>query len=59
MKLHLLDILRCPATGQTLKLMVTNEVNGDIENGELITEDGVKRYPIKDFIPRFVISPGE
>jgi 2-polyprenyl-3-methyl-5-hydroxy-6-metoxy-1,4-benzoquinol methylase len=54
MKLHLLDILRCPATGQSLKLKVTDEVQGDIASGELVTADGIKRYPIENFIPRFV-----
>jgi uncharacterized protein YbaR (Trm112 family) len=54
MKPELLHILRCPATGQSLKLTVTNEVQGDIASGELVTPDGVKRYPIENYIPRFV-----
>ena len=54
MKPELLDILRCPATGQSLKLRVTNEVQGDIASGELVTADGQKRYPIENHIPRFV-----
>lgn len=50
----LLDILRCPATGQPLKLKVNDEVQGDMASGELVTADGVKHYPIKNHIPRFV-----
>jgi len=56
MNSELLDILRCPATGQSLKLRVTNEVQGDIASGELVTPDGLKCYPIENYIPRFVSS---
>lgn len=54
MKPELLDILRCSETGQTLTLKVTNEMRGRIISGELVTPDGMKRYPIENHIPRFV-----
>jgi len=33
---------------------VTNEMQGEIVSGELITPDGEKRYPIENHIPRFI-----
>jgi SAM-dependent methyltransferase len=54
MRPAILDLLRCPATGQSLELRATKEVQGDIASGELVTPDGVKRYPIENHIPRFV-----
>ncbi len=51
---YLLDILRCPRSGQTLQLE-SPEYEGDrIKAGTLISSDGLERYPIRDFIPRFV-----
>jgi len=54
MKPELLDILRCPETGQSLQCRVTNEIKGDIVSGELVTPNGEKCYPIINYIPRFV-----
>jgi len=56
MRKALLDILRCPSTGAQLIAHSIKESNGEIEAGELITADGLRRYPIRDFIPRFVPS---
>lgn len=54
MKLWLLDILRCPATGQKLALADPVSSGGEINSGTLVTEDGKHRYPIENSIPRFV-----
>lgn len=54
MKIELLELLRCPKTGQRLSL--ENGGNGvqEIEEGWLISEDGRERYPVLKDIPRFV-----
>jgi SAM-dependent methyltransferase len=54
MKIELLEILRCPETGQRLKLEPPASGVDDIESGWLVTPDGQHRYPIKNSIPRFV-----
>jgi 2-polyprenyl-3-methyl-5-hydroxy-6-metoxy-1,4-benzoquinol methylase len=48
----LLNRLRCPQTGQRLHNDGTASVLA--EDGWLITEDGLYRYPIRNGIPRFV-----
>jgi uncharacterized protein YbaR (Trm112 family) len=45
--ISLLEVLRCPRTGQTLRA----------ENGCLVTEDGALSYAIEDGIP--VLLPAE
>lgn len=54
MRPELVELLRCPVSGQrlTLDAMVTN--GGIVESGELVTTDGIRRYPIRDSVPRFV-----
>ena len=52
MKLELLEILRCPQSGQRLKL--EGDQLAEIDNGWLVTIDGRYRYPIRNRIPRFV-----
>jgi SAM-dependent methyltransferase len=54
MKPELLDILICPATGQSLRLKMGNDVQDEIASGELVTPDGAKCYSIENHIPRFV-----
>lgn len=61
MKKILLEIIRCPQTGQLLKLDAAGEsISGisdsvdDVVDGWLVSEDGSCRYPIKNGIPRFV-----
>src|SRR5687768_15145801 len=51
MNLDLLELLRCPATGQRLQLESAGE---RVEGGTLVTADGGHRYPIRGGIPRFV-----
>lgn len=53
MKIELLQLLRCPQSGQRLVLEGCN-VESVIESGWLISEDGRYRYPIHNSIPRFV-----
>jgi len=54
MKIDLLELLRCPKTGQRLLIEDSRNVDKDIETGWLISEDGQHRYPIRNSIPRFV-----
>lgn len=54
MHTELLKILRCPQTGQRLVLDQSEYNDGRLHSGLLVSEDGQHRYPIVDFIPRFV-----
>ena len=53
MRVDLIEILRCPATGRPLRLIDADTVGGRVRSGWLVS-DGAGRYPIRDFIPRFV-----
>ena len=55
MKKELLELLRCPKSGQRLLLQDLDGAGlGEIQSGWLESEDGRHRYPIRDGIPRFV-----
>lgn len=54
MKIELLEMLRCPKTGQRLSLENGNSANLEIEDGWLVSADGQQRYPVLNGIPRFV-----
>ena len=54
MKTALLELLRCPTTGQLLTLEVGGNNSLLINEGWLVSEDGQHRYPIRNGIPRFV-----
>jgi len=54
MRVELLDLLRCPESKQRLRLDAAEERGGEIYSGWLISDNGKSRYPIHDFIPRFV-----
>lgn len=54
MRVKLLEILRCPKTGQKLFLQDAVESDGYIETGILVSENGKFKYPISNGIPRFV-----
>jgi SAM-dependent methyltransferase len=57
MKTILLDLLRCPRSGQPLELDApVNE--GEVREGALRTRDGAHSYPIRNGIPRFVPETG-
>ncbi len=49
-----LALLRCPASGNRLKLKNERYSNGRIEAGSLMEEITGQEYPIVQFIPRFV-----
>ncbi|MFO1422300.1 MAG: methyltransferase domain-containing protein [Candidatus Competibacteraceae bacterium] len=51
---RLLEILRCPKSGQQLRLENPEYLDQSIQSGWLVSEDNQHRYPIRDFIPRFV-----
>lgn len=54
MKTGLLELLRCPKTGQCLNLEGGSNNALDIEAGWLVSENGQHRYPVRNGIPRFV-----
>jgi SAM-dependent methyltransferase len=49
----LLEILRCPNSGQRLRLEQPDYLDQRVQSGMLVSEDGARRYPIRNFIPRF------
>lgn len=53
-KIELIEMLRCPKTGQRLSLENCNTATLDIEDGWLVSSDGQQRYPVLKGIPRFV-----
>lgn len=54
MHIELLEILRCPKTGQRLALEDPVYRGEQVHSALLVSEDGQNRYSIRDFIPRFV-----
>lgn len=54
MRHELLDIIRCPISGEKLNLIESKITNDLIESGILETVDKKYSYCIKNFIPRFV-----
>ncbi len=54
MKPALLELLRCPKTGQRLTLHDADSDSGEIASGRLVSENGQHSYPIRKGIPRFV-----
>ena len=55
MKIQLLDLLRCPFSGQTLHFSSGSLIeNNEIIQGHLCSEDEQYQYPIIKGIPRFV-----
>ena len=53
MQTELIEILRCPKTGERLRLEQPQYSDERIQSGWLVTEDGLNRYPIREFVPRF------
>jgi 2-polyprenyl-3-methyl-5-hydroxy-6-metoxy-1,4-benzoquinol methylase len=51
---ELIDILRCPASGQPLSIEGSVNPEVEIESGWLVSADGKHRYAIRNGIPRFV-----
>ena len=54
MKRALLGMLSCPACSRDLTLEAAEEVNGDVESGELACVGCLARYPVLRSVPRFV-----
>lgn len=54
MKPELLKILCCPDCKGDLSLSEARESAGEIEQGQLVCGACARRYPIIDFVPRFV-----
>jgi 2-polyprenyl-3-methyl-5-hydroxy-6-metoxy-1,4-benzoquinol methylase len=54
MRPEILEILLCPGTGERLRVEDAVMVGGCMRSGWLVSADGQHRYPIKNFIPRFV-----
>ena len=54
MKMELLELLRCPRTGQRLALDEEGGSASEIETGFLVSENEQHRYPVLKGIPRFV-----
>jgi 2-polyprenyl-3-methyl-5-hydroxy-6-metoxy-1,4-benzoquinol methylase len=54
LRTELLEVLRCPKTGQRLVLGAAENSSQEIESGWLFSEDGQHRYPLRNGIPRFV-----
>lgn len=54
MKNELLELLRCPQTGQRLTLEATETSGDHCVSGWLVSEDRVHRYAVRDSVPRFV-----
>lgn len=54
MHAELLTRLRCPKTGATLSLVDAEHEGARVRKGTLVSAQGGHRYPVHDFIPRFV-----
>ena len=54
MRTEFLQVLRCPRSGQRLVVDRPEFCGEEVRSGWLVSEDGQHRYPVRDFIPRFV-----
>ena len=54
MKQELLELLRCPVSGQRLVLQEPNYSGAELIEGLLVSEDGNFNYPVVKGVPRFV-----
>lgn len=54
MRTELLEVLRCPRSGQRLVIDQPEFSGEEMRSGWLVSEDGQHRHPVRDFIPRFV-----
>ena len=54
MRIELLEIIRCPVSGQRLVVDRAEYAGERIRSGWLVSADGRHRYPIRGFVPRFV-----
>jgi SAM-dependent methyltransferase len=54
MRLSLLELLCCPACGQSLGLNEPSESNGDVIMAALVCKNCQRQFPVVNSIPRFV-----
>src|SRR6516162_4216431 len=54
MRVEILELLRCPQCAGRLTLQDAHTLDGRVESGSLLCAGGEHRYPIRNFIPRFV-----
>ena len=54
MNKKLLEVLRCPKSHNSLRLLIENSDGDDIQSGWLVSCDGTHRYAIAGGVPRFV-----
>jgi 2-polyprenyl-3-methyl-5-hydroxy-6-metoxy-1,4-benzoquinol methylase len=54
MRLEILQLLRCPQCAGRLALGTARTIDGRVESGSLLCASGAHRYPVRNFIPRFV-----
>jgi SAM-dependent methyltransferase len=54
MHVELIELLRCPQTGEPLELQSAVYEDGRVRTGWLVLRNGRHRYPTREFIPRFV-----
>ena len=50
---HLIEVLRCPGSGEGLHLEQPRYVGARVQSGWLVSASGRQRYPVRNFIPRF------
>jgi SAM-dependent methyltransferase len=59
MKRDAVGVFRCPQSNLPLEIEdAVEDANGDIKSGQLVCRSTGARYPIRDFIPRFVPDDG-
>lgn len=50
---QLLELLRCPASGEPLRLEEPQYAGSRVRSGRLVARGGAHSYPLREFIPRF------
>src|SRR4051812_17354276 len=56
MRVELIEHLRCPQSGRRLVVEEPTWQGDRVQSGSLVCERGEHRYPIRNFVPRFVPS---
>jgi SAM-dependent methyltransferase/uncharacterized protein YbaR (Trm112 family) len=54
MHVQILELLRCPQCAGRLALQEAHSAGERVESGTLLCAGGAHRYPVRNFIPRFV-----
>lgn len=58
MQLKFVNLLCCPITRENLRVEIKERNGDDIITGQLISMNGIEKYPILNGIPRFVSDSG-